>query len=343
MNTKRLLIIASMLLAIAVVVSCSRPRSDAAITSDVEVKLAQDTMLAEAPITVQSSSGIVVLSGSVASDAARISAENDVRQIKGVKNVINNLQVAAAAAAPQSAPEVSEAQAPKSPAAKAPAPRKYRPPAPALAPLPAPPVTRTEPAPPPPQAATPQPARRAPVQITIPQGTRVTVRLIDPVDTAKNKEGDTFRASVDSPVVVQNKTAIPKNASATAQLISAKSAGRFAGSSSVVLVLSTINVGAKAYQVETGEFAKKGASRGKRTAQVIGGGAAAGALIGAITGGGKGAAIGAAAGAGAGTGVQALTKGEQIKLPAETLLEFELTSPLTVTPAGETAQRERVE
>ena len=75
---------------------------------------------------------------------------------------------------------------------------------------------------------------------------------------------------------------------------------------------------------------------------IIGGGAAAGAVIGAIAGGGKGAAIGAAAGAGAGTGVQALTKGEQIKLPSETLLEFQLKAPLTVTPVSDTVKQETV-
>jgi hypothetical protein len=94
--------------------------------------------------------------------------------------------------------------------------------------------------------------------------------------------------------------------------------------------------------VQTGEFSKQRASRGKRSAAVIGGGAAVGAVIGAIAGGGKGAAIGAAAGAGTGTGVQALTKSQQIKLPAETLLEFQLKAPLTVTPAGDTTKPETV-
>jgi hypothetical protein len=117
-----------------------------------------------------------------------------------------------------------------------------------------------------------------------------------------------------------------------ARLVSAKSAGHFAGSSVVVLVLTRIAVGSKVYPVQTGQFTKQGGSRGKRSAIMIGGGAAAGAAIGAIVGGGKGAAIGAAAGAGTGTGVQAMTKGEQIKLPAETLLEFQLKAPLTVTP-----------
>ncbi len=64
---------------------------------------------------------------------------------------------------------------------------------------------------------------------------------------------------------------------------------------------------------------------------MAGGGAALGAIIGAIAGGGKGAAVGAATGAAAGTGVQILTKGETLKVPAETILEFKLESPLVIT------------
>lgn len=338
MNTRNLSLLASLLLPLAGLVSCSHQRPDAAVTADVQARIQQDTALAATPITVQSNSGVVVLSGNVATDVARITAENDARQVQGVKSVINNLQVQTAAAPPLPAPTAAQPQPPKSKPSAA-----MRPTATGTSPEPAPVSTR--PATPSQlavQPAAPPPVPPAPVEITIPEGTKLTVRLIDPVDTAKNKEGDTFRASLDAPIVVQNKVAIPKNADVTARLVSAKSAGHFTGSSSVVVVLTTITVGGKAYDLQTGEFTKQGASRGGRTAGVIGGGAAVGAVIGAIAGGGKGAAIGAAAGAGAGTGVQALTKGQQIKLPAETLLEFELKSPVTVTPAAESAEREAI-
>jgi len=132
---------------------------------------------------------------------------------------------------------------------------------------------------------------------------------------------------------------VPKNADVEARLLSAKSAGHFTGSSALVLVLTKITVDKTAYQIKTGEFTKQGASRGKRTAIVVGGGTAAGAVIGGIVGGGKGAAIGAAAGTAAGTGVQGPTQGQQIQLPSETLLEFQLTEPLTVTPTAGNSQK----
>ena len=86
-----------------------------------------------------------------------------------------------------------------------------------------------------------------------------------------------------------------------------------------------------AYNVESGYYVMQGASRGKRTAETVGGGAGLGALIGAIAGKGKGAAIGAAIGAGAGTAAQAATHGQQVKVPSETKLDFTIKSAFTIT------------
>jgi len=314
-------------------VACSRAHSDAEITSDVQATIHSDATLASAPITIQSNSGVVVLSGTVETDAARTSAETAAKQAAGVKGVVNNLQVMTAAVIPPLAEAVGDKQVRKPRPSVPKGTRPLKTSSPAGSALP-----DSQQA----QAVTPQTTQPAPepVQVTIPEGTAITVRLIDPVDSEKNKEGDTFSASLDSPVFIGDKTVIPKNADVEARLVSAKSAGRFTGSSVVVLVLSKITFGGKTYEVQTGEFTKQGTSRGKRSAVVIGGGAAVGAVIGAIAGGGKGAAIGAAAGAGTGTGVQALTKSQQIKLPSETLLEFQLQVPITVTPAGDTVKHE---
>jgi hypothetical protein len=318
-------------------IACSRARSDAQITADVQAMLNADSTLASKQISVQSDAGTVSLSGNVGSEAERNAAEKVANQVVGVKRVINNLQVvsAAAAAPPAASPKPSAGM----PAAA------VRTAKPKRAVTTTPQTSAKTTAQPPTEPGTPASSAAAavtppaPTPVIIPEGTAVSIRLIDPVDTAKNKEGDTFRASLDAPLVVDGKTIVPKNADVEAQLLSAKSAGHFTGSSSLVLVLTKITVDKTAYQIKTGQFTKQGASRGKRTAIVVGGGTAAGAVIGGLVGGGKGAAIGAAAGAAAGTGVQGLTKAEQIQLPSETLLEFQLTEPLTVTPAAGDGQK----
>ena len=282
---------------------------------------------------MQTAGGIVALSGTVASELEKASAETAAKQVAGVKSVTNNLQVVTAAVAPP----------PERPQVVAPTPIR----------MPAKP-SATKGKSSKPMAVTTSPSEIAKTfgepttqpkpklaTVTIPEGTNLSIRLIDAVDTAKNKEGDVFRASLDSPVVIDDKTVIAKHSNVEVKLVSTKSAGHFTGSSTVVLVASKIEVGGKMYDLRTGEFTKQGSSRGTRTAVMVGGGAAAGALIGGIVGGGKGAAIGAAAGAGTGTGVQALTNGEQIQLPSETVLEFQLKSPITVTPSADAVPREK--
>ncbi len=165
----------------------------------------------------------------------------------------------------------------------------------------------------------------------MPAGSTITVRMIDSVDSATNHAGEVFHASLDAPIVVNDEVIVPSGANAYVRLVEAKSAGRMTGRSELSLELNRIEFQGKTYSVATAAYSQAGSSRGKRTAATIGGGAALGALIGAVAGGGKGAAIGAAVGAGAGTGVQAATKGQQIKIPSETRLDFRLEHPLDIT------------
>jgi len=191
------------------------------------------------------------------------------------------------------------------------------------------------------QAAPPPP--RAPKKLIIDQGTQMTVRLIDPIDSEKNQTGDTFHATLNTPLTSDGADAVPAGTELTGHLVSVKSAGKFAGQSEVVLQLDSLSAGGKTYSLLTDQYRKQGSSRGKNTAEKVGGGAIIGGIIGAIAGGGKGAAIGSAAGAGVGGGVQAATKGQQIKLPSETVLNFTLQAPITVVQAAPAdANREKL-
>jgi len=186
-------------------------------------------------------------------------------------------------------------------------------------------------APPPP----PPPAPKPPDRVTIPSGTVVTVRMTDSIDSTSNRPGEEFAASVDAPVVVGDRVVVSRGADARVRLVNARSAGRMTGQSELQLELIGLTINGTFYNTQSGYYQQHGASRGKRTAETVGGGAVLGALIGAIAGGGKGAAIGSAVGAGAGTGVQVATQGEQVKIPAETKLDFTLRGPVTVTMGGD--------
>jgi len=159
----------------------------------------------------------------------------------------------------------------------------------------------------------------------------MTIRMIDDVDSAVNKPGEIFHASLDAPVVVDNDVVVPKGADVYVRLSSASSAGHVAGKSELHLELVKLEFQGQSYPLVSSTYSVSGSSRGKDTAKKVGAGAVLGTLLGAIAGGGKGAAIGAAAGAGAGGVYQAATHGKQVKVPSETKLDFQLEQPVTVT------------
>ena len=115
------------------------------------------------------------------------------------------------------------------------------------------------------------------------------------------------------------------------RLVEVEKAGSMSGKAVLKLELTDIVINDQIVSISTGSYEIDGKSAG--TLKQIGGSAGIGALIGAIADGGEGAAIGAAIGAGAGTAMAAATPGQQVKIPAQTLLTFKLDRPLTVTPA----------
>ncbi|HXO39528.1 MAG TPA: BON domain-containing protein [Candidatus Acidoferrum sp.] len=335
---------------------CSRigSRTDAQVASDVQNKINGDGSIPDKQLNINANNGVVTLTGTVASDAARNAAANDAAQIEGVKTVVNNLEVAPASAANQSTQPQDQAN--------------YNPPPPARDERrPSPSARYRSPrsssnrsasnggdnglrttvpagngsgntnssydssqstAPP---APTPVPV---PQKITVPSGTQLSVRLNDEVDSEKAQVGDVFHGSISAPVAIGEETAIPTTADVEGRVVDVKSAGRFAGQSVLTLELTKLTMNGKTYSLQTSQWTKSGNGRGKSTAAKVGGGAAVGAVLGGIFGGGKGAAIGAAAGAGAGTGVSAATKGQQIVLRPEAVIAFQLQNPITVTPGA---------
>jgi hypothetical protein len=171
----------------------------------------------------------------------------------------------------------------------------------------------------------------------LPAGTEVAVRTEETIDSGKATEGQTFAAEVTSDVRdADGDVVIPQGANAQIIIRSSTKGGRVKGTSDLVLDLASVSVDGRMYQLSTADLVqqgKTGMGANKRTAGYTGGGAAIGAIIGAIAGGGKGAAIGAGSGAGAGALTQVLTKGGSIKVPAETVLTFQLDKPLRVVAA----------
>ncbi len=164
----------------------------------------------------------------------------------------------------------------------------------------------------------------------IPQGTEITIRTIDSIDSERAKEGDTFRASLEDPLEVDGNVIAPKGADAMVRLAGEKESGKLTGRTVLTVSLESVNINGRQVPIRTSSVSQESKSRGARTAKSAAGVGAVGAIIGAIAGGGKGAAIGAGAGAAAGAGGQVFMKGQRVKIPSETVLTFTTDYPVKI-------------
>lgn len=357
MRERQILSIVALVVALAI--GCAKKADDAALVTSIQSQMFSDSQLKDANLQVASNKGQVTLTGTVSSEAAHLDAYKIATQTPGVTSVNDQITVQepqAAQAAPTAAPaeptpareskrerrrrEAQEAREKRKhhtrPAEQEVAENVSRNPDPAsqqaapppqeqTAPPPAEPAAAPAPAPTPPPPPPPQPR---PVRIDA--GTTVTIRMIDGVDSSVNQPGEIFHASLDAPLVVGNEVVAPKGTDVYVRLVSASQAGKFSGRSELHLELIKLELHGQSYPLVSSTYSLTGGSRGKNTAEKVGGGAVLGAIIGAIAGGGKGAAIGAGVG-GAGGGVyQAATHGKEVKIPSETRLDFQLDQPVTI-------------
>ena len=169
---------------------------------------------------------------------------------------------------------------------------------------------------------------------TIPAGTTIEVRTNQTIDSRTASEGETYSGVIAHAVRdADGRVAIPRGAEATLVIRQARAQGRVQGRSELALDVGAVRVSGREYRLETSDFVergKEGLGTNKRTAKFAGGVGLLGGIIGAVAGGGRGAAIGAASGAAAGVGAQALTRGKDVRVPAETVLNFRLESDIRI-------------
>jgi hypothetical protein len=213
-------------------------------------------------------------------------------------------------------------------------PSNYNPPPAPSNSAPAPPPNYSTNAPPPDNSDTDNSTPVDPGNgITVPRGTRISIRTVDAIDSNKNHVGDPFTATLDQALYVNDVMVAPRGAYVYGRLEEIKESGQLSGRAQLRLSLTGISLRGQTYPLITGDYQLAGKSRSTGTAAKVGGGAVVGALIGAAVGGGKGAAIGAGVGAGAGTAAQIATKGDQIHIPSETILDFTLDQAATLPAA----------
>src|SRR6266849_1028810 len=255
MKARILLYSFSVIVLMALLSGCDRfaslgTRSDVQVASDVQSKINADANIPNKQISVTSDHGVVTLSGSANSDLERTAAANDAGQVQGVKTVVNNIQVLSAANQPPVAAPMSDMastnmgtmnQSRQTTSSR----------------------TGTS-------STRVHDSVNRPMTGNIPAGTVLSVPLIDTLSSESNKTGETFRATLDTPLVGDdNRAAGPAGAEVQGTIVDAKPSTHFTGSSNLTLALTRLTVGGKYYEITTNQWQKQGAARGKRTAGTI--------------------------------------------------------------------------
>ncbi len=162
----------------------------------------------------------------------------------------------------------------------------------------------------------------------LPAGTTLAIRTTQTIET--RQAGQTYSAEVAESVEDQaGKILVSKGSPAELIVLQASSGGTL-GTPTLALTVRSITVNRRTYAVSTAaneQSGREGLGQNRRTAGMVGGGALLGTIIGAAAGGGKGAVVGAVAGAAAGATGQILTRGNEVRVPAETILTFRLDQP----------------
>lgn len=165
---------------------------------------------------------------------------------------------------------------------------------------------------------------------TIPAGTTLEVRTNEAIVSSK-PEGRTYNAQISTDVVDSaGKILLPKGSPAELVVLETRERSGVRGPG-VQLGMRSVTVSGVTYLVVSQDLEKStGLGRNRRTAEMVGGGAALGTVIGAASGGGKGAVLGGLIGAAAGAAAQVLTQGNEVRIPAESVLNFRLDEPLSL-------------
>ena len=174
----------------------------------------------------------------------------------------------------------------------------------------------------------------SPVDVHIPRGTTLAIRINQHISVKTSHAGEGFSGEVVNPVMAENsdQVVIPRRTPVYGVIDAAHRRGHFKGASLLELRLTSMELNGQRYALNTRDDVRTKKGKGKRTAAFIGGGAGLGMLVGGLASGGVGLLVGGLSGAGAGTAVSGLTGNRDIEIPAESIVNFRLADDLVVQP-----------
>ncbi len=119
----------------------------------------------------------------------------------------------------------------------------------------------------------------------LPEGTELKVRLVQPLNSGKNKTGQSFQAILDENIVIKSRTVLTRGTRFTGTLVEVKGSGRVKGRAKMSMVLASMQVDSEQIPIETNMLTFEAQGTKGRDARRIGGATGIATGIGAIAGG----------------------------------------------------------
>src|SRR5271166_5635090 len=173
-----------------------------------------------------------------------------------------------------------------------------------------------------------------PVNVSIPAGTTLTIRIDQHISVKTSRAGDSFTGELVDPVLASNNSVlVPKGTPVGGVVDVSHRRGHFKGRSLLELRLTSLTLNGTQYPLATRDLARSKKGKGRHSTALIAGGSGLGMLVGGVATGGVGLVVGGVVGGGAGTAVAGLTGNRDIEIPAESVVQFRLADDLVVQPA----------
>jgi hypothetical protein len=167
--------------------------------------------------------------------------------------------------------------------------------------------------------------------ITVEPGTPLSVRISDTLSSDRNRTGNTFSATLASPLVVNGFVVARAGSTVLGRVVSARKAPVIGGRSELTLALTNITTAdGKLVRIDTSTWQEKGAHSSIVNTAKMATGAAVGAVVGAVTGAAEGAGLSSELRNGDRTDGFMATR-RTVVLPAGMEIQFSLATPLTTT------------
>lgn len=167
---------------------------------------------------------------------------------------------------------------------------------------------------------------------TVPASSTLSVRMTETINSETNKVGGRFRGVLEQDLMVNGTVVASKGTEVSGVIVETSDPAVASGKTPLTLELTEVMIEGRAHPLVAADISSQpqaapGQAAAPASGRKLGKGAIAGNVVGGAAGAGRGVGVGAGVGAGASAAANVSVKGEAIRVPSDTVIEFRLQQP----------------